>query len=162
MESHDDGVKYAPNPLPKLSEWDAFYLRICAVVASKSKDPSTKVGACIVRPDMTMASFGYNGFPRGVVDSAQRYADKAEKYPRVVHAELNAILNARSSVHGCTLYVSPLYPCATCAGAIIQAGIKEVVYSMPGIRPDWASSFACAESMFSEAGVKVRHIGQEK
>jgi dCMP deaminase len=123
-----------------------------------SKDPSTKVGAVIVRPDRTIASFGYNGFPRGVLDGPERYADRAEKYPRVVHAELNAILNAREPLTGYTLFVTPLHPCASCAGAIIQSGIRRVVTTADQDDNRWRDSFAVAASMFAEAGVQVEMI----
>ena len=144
------------NPADKsITDWDAFYLRLCDVVRSKSKDPSTKVGAFIARPDHTPVSFGFNGFPRNVLDTPSLYQDREQKYPRTVHAELNAILNARESLRGCTLYVRPLHPCATCAGAIIQSGIGRVVYMQEGIRTDWAEQFRVAKEMFDEAKVLV-------
>jgi dCMP deaminase len=135
--------------------WDSFYLNLCEVARQKSRDPSTKVGAFIARADHTCVSFGYNGFPRGVIDSVERYMNREEKYPRTVHAEVNAILNSRERLNGCTLYVTPLHPCATCAGIIIQAGIKEIIFKMPEDRPDWLESFKIARSMFAEAGVLV-------
>lgn len=138
-----------------MNAWDRFYLDLCEVARQKSRDPSTKVGAFIARPDHTCVSFGYNGFPRGVADTAERYQDREQKYPRTVHAEVNAIMNSRERLDGCTLYVTPLHPCATCAGIIIQSGIRRIVCSMPQARSDWESSFLIAKSMFDEAGVSV-------
>lgn len=110
-----------------VSKWDRRFLDMAAFVATWSKDPSTQVGAVIVRPDRTIASVGYNGFPRGVSDDDARYADRSLKYPMIVHAEMNAILSAKEPLLGYAIYVTPLAPCATCAGAIIQSGIKRVV-----------------------------------
>lgn len=105
---------------------------MASLVASWSKDPGTKVGAVIVRPDLTVASLGYNGFPRGVVDFPKYLNNKEEKYARTVHAELNAILNSKEPLSGYTLYWYPgvLGTCSQCAAAIIQSGIKRVVTSV--------------------------------
>ena len=89
-----------------------------------------KVGAVLVRPDRTIAAVGFNGFPRGVLDHAERYDDRPTKYEMVVHAELNALLSSRESLEGYTLYVTPLPPCSQCAAAIIQRGIRKVVIAM--------------------------------
>lgn len=133
--------------------WDIRFLELAALVGSWSKDPSTKVGAVIVRPDRTIASLGYNGFPRGVDDT---YQDREHKLLRTVHAEMNAILSAREPLDGCTLYVTPLCPCANCAGAIIQANIEYVVARMPKVeRPEWKASLDAAKDMFRQAEVGV-------
>jgi dCMP deaminase len=132
-------------------DWDKRFLELAALIGSWSKDPSTKVGAVIVRPDRTIASLGYNGFPRGVDDT---YQDREHKLLRTVHAEMNAILSAREPLHGCTIYVTPLCPCSNCAAAIIQAGIIRVVAEAPAIqRPEWEASFEAAKEMFSQTGV---------
>lgn len=138
-----------------LSVWDRRFLALAEHIGGWSKDPSTQVGAVIVRPDRTIASVGYNGFPRGVVDDPGRLADRALKYPRTVHAELNAILSANEPVKGFTLYVTPLSPCSNCAGAIIQAGIARVVAKCGQVPPRWLEDFNTAGSMFDEAGVQV-------
>lgn len=135
--------------------WDRFFTGMAGYIASASKDPGTKVGAVIVRPDRTIASLGYNGFPRGVDDT---YQDRDHKLLRTVHAEMNAILSAREPLAGCTLYVSPLCPCATCAGAIIQSGIKRVIAQMdPDMarKPQWKDSFEAGVEMFKQAGVNI-------
>ena len=133
-----------------MTSWTDYFFGLCDINASKSKDPSTKVGAVVVRPDNTIASMGWNGFPRGVADI---YEDREHKLLRTVHAELNAILNAREPLRGYTLYVSPLFPCSNCAAAIIQAGIKCVNARMGQPRDEWAKSFNAAQDMFRYAGV---------
>jgi dCMP deaminase len=139
-----------------MADWDARFLYLACVVSSWSKDPSTKVGAVIVRPDRTIASLGYNGFPRGVEDDPETLADRPAKYLRTVHAELNAIVAAREPLHGYTLYVAPLYPCANCAAIIIQAGITCVVAMTPREPVErWTEHFDAARSMFDQAGVVV-------
>lgn len=108
------------------ARWDMFFLRLCALNAQMSKDPSTKVGSVIVRPDNTVAGMGWNGFPRGADDNPSLYENRELKYSRTVHAEVNAILNSREALHGCTLY-SNFFPCDRCMPAIIQAGITTVI-----------------------------------
>ena len=140
-------------------KWDMRFLEMAELVASWSKDPSTQVGAVIVRPETrVVVGVGYNGFPRGVPDSEEHYNDRKEKYPRVVHAEANAILSASSSVRGCHIYVTRLLPCADCAGFIIQSGIKEVITDCSGDAYRWAEQHNIAMDMFGHSGVTVRRI----
>ena len=127
-------------------------------VAGWSKDPSTKVGAVIVRPDRSVVSVGYNGFPRGVSDKESRYNDKPTKYSLVVHAEANAILAAKEPVSDSVLYVT-LFPCNECAKLIIQSGIRTIV--APHVGQDhahWLEAMQVSWQMFLEAGVVVRQI----
>lgn len=133
-------------------KWDDRFLALAKEVASWSKDPSTKVGAVIVRPDKTIASVGYNGFPRGTDDT---YESREDKLLRTVHAELNAILSSREPLHGYTIYVTPLCPCSNCAAAIIQSGITKVVYEAGSFRQEWADSFLATGKMFNQAGIKT-------
>ena len=133
-------------------KWDRRFLHLATQVAGWSKDPSTGVGAVIVRPDRTIASLGYNGFPRGVADT---YEDRDHKLLRTVHAELNAILSAREPLSGCIIY-STLCPCSNCAAAIIQAGIAGVV-SYNTERPDWRASFEASADMFLQANVATTY-----
>ena len=112
--------------------WDDYFMGVALLAAERSKDPNTRVGACIVDEQNRILSTGYNGFPHGCSDDEFPWgrdgADVETKYPYVVHAELNAILNTRgTSLTGSKLYVA-LFPCNECAKAIIQAGIREVVY----------------------------------
>ena len=110
--------------------WDEYFMGIAMLAARRSKDPSTQVGACIVSTDNIIISTGYNGMPKGCSDDELPWDRTGEetKYPYVVHAELNAILNANGrDLRGSRLYVA-LFPCNECAKAIIQSGIKEVYY----------------------------------
>jgi dCMP deaminase len=135
-------------------KWDERFLRLAEHISTWSKDPSTAVGSCIVRPDKTIASLGFNGLPRLVEDSHERLHDRDLKYKLVIHSELNAILNAKESLAGYTQYVFPFHPCSACAAAIIQAGITRVVAPVSD-NPRWVTSFELAGMMFSEAGVAV-------
>ena len=141
--------------------WDQVFLRLAKEVASWSKDPSTKVGAVAVGPKRNVLAQGYNGFPRGIFDYAERYNDKPTKYMYVVHAEMNVIYNATYngvSLDGASLYVYGLPPCSECAKGIIQVGIKEIITETQGIPKKWEDSWTFSKSMFDEAGVTVRTI----
>lgn len=129
-------------------------------LADISKDPSTKVGAIIVDNDGNILSAGFNGFPRNVTDSKVRYLDKKQKYPRIVHAEMNAIaIGARVGARllDSTLIVTALYPCTICARLIIQAGIKRIFAPKMSLdtNPLWLSEGQLSQSMFNEAKIKV-------
>jgi len=143
------------------TKWDVRFLKLAEQVSSWSKDPSTQVGAVIVRADLTIASVGFNGFPRGTSDDPDIYANRPLKYERVVHAELNAILSAKEPLHGCTMYIS-LPSCARCTACIIQAGIVRVVhYHADGFgSTDWKDSLQIGQDMYQEAGVAVCEIHQ--
>lgn len=138
----------------EITRWDKRFLRLAQFVAAWSKDPSTQVGAVIVRPDRTIASLGFNGLPRGVADTPIRLHEREVKYRFVVHAELNAILHAREPLAGYTIYSWPFPLCSSCAGAAIQAGIKRVV-SCTSDKQRWQESWETAHAMFKEAGVQV-------
>ena len=138
--------------------WDMWYLRLAKQVSTASLDPSTKVGAVICRPDKTVASVGYNGFPRGMSDDPELYSDRPTKYSRIIHAEMNAILNAHGPVEGCTLYTSTLPPCDRCAVFVVQAGITRVVFEKIAekeLAERWAESLAKTADIFKEAGIPV-------
>lgn len=111
--------------------WDAYFIGLAHLSALRSKDPSTQVGAVIVSPENRIVGIGYNGFPNGCNDDDFPWdrdgAFQDTKYPYVVHAELNAILNSKQDLRGCSIYVS-LFPCNECAKAIIQSGISKIVY----------------------------------
>jgi len=147
-------------------KWDLDFLVDAILETRRSKDPSTKVGAIVARPDGTTAARGYNGFPRGVHDTPERLNDRSQKYPRVVHAEANAIVTAREPLHGYTLYCTHV-PCSdghNCAGLVIQSGIRRVVALDPvgdapgqtgGLPSSWRASLDTSAEMFSEAGVSL-------
>lgn len=111
--------------------WDEYFMGISLLSANRSKDPNTQVGACIVSNDNRILSIGYNGAPRGLHDDIMKWDREGDflntKYAYVCHGELNAILNYRGDLSGSKIYVA-LFPCNECAKAIIQAGIKEVIY----------------------------------
>ena len=138
--------------------WDEYFMGIAMLAARRSKDPSTQVGACIVSPDNIIISTGYNGMPKGCSDDEFPWGrEGAEtKYPYVVHAELNAILNANGrDLRGSRLYVA-LFPCNECAKAIIQSGVKEVQY-LSDKYADSAPTIA-SKRMLTAAGVKFRQL----
>ena len=126
------------------------------LVAGWSKD-STKVGAVIVDPANRVVSVGYNGFARGVADTPDRLDDRDVKLKMVIHAEENAILFAERNLVGCTLYTWPFMPCASCAGKVIQVGIRRVV-SLVSDNPRWVQSFMLAQQQLAEAGVVVEFL----
>ena len=141
--------------------WEEYFMGVALLAAKRSKDPNTQVGACIVSPDNIILSTGYNGFPAGCSDDEYPWDREGEetKYPYVVHAELNAILNANGkSLRGATIYVA-LFPCNECAKAIIQSGIREVVY----LSDKYADSDATRASkrMLNSAGVTFTHLDTE-
>jgi dCMP deaminase len=143
--------------------WDVWFVLLADFIAQRSKDPSTQCGAVIVRPDNTIAATGYNGFPRGIEDKPELLANREEKYKRVIHAEMNAILTAREPLHGYTLYVSPMPCCERCAVCVVQAGIKKVVYPVPSEarKERWGNSFELSHAVFDEAGVERVMIGAD-
>ena len=142
---------------PARESWDDFYMGLASYVATRSRDPSTHVGAVVVRPDKTTASIGFNGFPRGVSDDFSRYLDREFKLAVIVHAETNAILNAREPLHGCSIY-STFHPCARCASTIVQAGIRCVVIRDEPIPDRWKADMDIASVILEEGGVEVRKI----
>lgn len=133
-------------------KWNHRFMELAKHVASWSKDPSSTVGAVIVRPDRTICAVGFNGLPRGVVDYPERLLDRDKKLQYMVHAEANAILSAREPLNNYSLYVWPFHPCCHCAAAIIQSGIKEV-HCPDTTVTRWSESFDVAKVMFSEADV---------
>lgn len=138
-----------------LSKWDYRYLELAKHVATWSRDPSTKVGCVIVRPDKTIASVGFNGFPRGVNDD-ERLNDREVKLSMILHAEQNAVLSAHERLDGCTAYVWPMPPCSHCAAVLIQAGILRVVAPAPQRR--WVESCLIGREMLREACVDSQWV----
>lgn len=124
----------------------------------KSKDPNTKVGSVLVRPNGSIASLGYNGFPRGMDDSPELYADRDTKLDRIIHAETNAISASEDrSLDGCTLYVWPFFPCHRCAVHIIQEGIVRVVSPKLIADSSWMDSWIKAMKYFDENEKPVQY-----
>ena len=136
--------------------WDEYFMGVALLASKRSKDPNTQVGACIVDEQNRILSTGYNGFPQGCSDDdfpwGREGGEGETKYPFVVHAELNAILNNRGkNLSGSRLYVA-LFPCNECAKAIIQAGIREVVYLSDKYHD--TPSTTASRRMLEAAGVK--------
>ena len=137
--------------------WDEYFMGVALLASMRSKDPSTQVGACIVDDQNRILSTGYNGFPHGCSDDEYPWEregnDTDTKYPYVVHAELNAILNSRGkSLAGSKLYVA-LFPCNECAKAIIQSGISEVIYLSDKYKDTPLTK--ASRRMLETAGVKL-------
>ncbi|BBB22395.1 dCMP deaminase [Abyssogena phaseoliformis symbiont OG214] len=141
-----------------LDKWDERYLSLAKEVSTWSKDPSTQVGAITVGRKKEVLSQGFNGFPRGIHDTDERYNHRETKYQFVVHAEMNAIYNATysgTSLDGATLYVYGLPICSECAKGIIQVGIKRVVIEKSKELDNWNQSVELSQEMFIEAGVEL-------
>lgn len=149
--------------MPKRNDyisWDEYFMGVAMLSAYRSKDPNTRVGACIVSETNKIMSVGYNGFPAGCSDDEFPWDREGEmfdtKYPYVCHAELNAILNnAGGDLRGCRIYVA-LFPCNECAKAIIQCGIREVVY-LSDKYADTPSTRA-SKRMLDAAGVRYKQL----
>jgi dCMP deaminase len=144
-----------------MANWDSRFLQLAQHISSWSKDPSTKVGCVVVGPDREIRSTGFNGFPRGIEDNAQRLDNRDTKYPLVCHAEENAIMHAARigvALKGCIAYVT-WPPCTRCARSLIQAGIREIVYPADLTIPErWVADFRISSDMLAEAGLLVRGV----
>lgn len=142
------------------NKWDIRFLELAKLVASWSKDPSTQTGAVIVRPDKTVLSVGYNGFPRGIEDSEEKYNDRETKYSMIVHCEMNAVLSAHESVKGCTLYTWPFASCDRCAVHMIQSGITRAVAPIlpKHLEERWSENLTKTRNLFKEAGIILEEI----
>lgn len=139
--------------------WDEYFMGLAHLSAKRSKDPSTQVGAVIVSKDHRVVGIGYNGFPNGCSDDEFPWDREGEfaqtKYPFVVHAELNAILNSNSDLRGCSIYVS-LFPCNECAKAIIQSGISRIVYESDKYAD--TDGTKVSKRMLKAAGVQLEQL----
>ncbi len=139
--------------------WDEYFMGVAKLSALRSKDPNTKVGACIVNTKKRIVGIGYNGLPYGCSDDFFPWEREGEfldtKYPYVVHAEPNAILNSTNKLDDATLYVT-LFPCNECAKLIIQSGIKEIVYISD--KYNGSNDNIASKKMLDSAGIKYRKI----
>lgn len=137
--------------------WDECFMRMAHVIAERSKDPSTQVGAVVVDPHNVVVGLGYNGFPRGIEEGTLPWEREGDflhtKYAYVCHAEENAIYNSNNSTKGCTIYCT-LFICNECAKMAIQNGITEFVYESDKYHD--VDSFVAARKLFDAAGVKYR------
>jgi dCMP deaminase len=146
-------------------KWDRRFLRLAAHISEWSKDPSTRVGCVVVGPDREIRSTGFNGFPRGIADTAERLSNRDLKYPLICHAEENAIMHAARigvSLRGCTAYVT-WPPCTRCARSLLQAGISRVFYPAGLEIPErWSEDFHLSTELFAEAGVEVTRVDMQE
>lgn len=136
--------------------FDEWAMGLAIAVSKRSRDPSTKVGAVIIRSDKTIASMGYNGFPRTMEDKEEWWNDREEKYPRVIHAEMNALLNSKESVAKMSLYITHP-PCPDCAKHVAAAGITRIIC---GTSEDIRARFNITKSLqiLADCGVEVVEI----
>lgn len=140
--------------------WILYFMRMASLVASKSRDPSTKCGCVVVAPDKSVRSTGFNGFPRGCIDAESIYLDRPRKLLRVVHSEINAIAaaaKAGTSTDDCSIFIN-FHPCSQCAAAIINAGIVAVYCPPIPAETKWNESFTEARILLGEASVQVTYI----
>lgn len=139
--------------------WDDYFMGIAILSSMRSKDPNTQVGACIINEEKRIIGVGYNGLPKGCEDDEFPWEREGEyletKYPYVCHAELNAILNSIKSLKNCSIYVA-LFPCNECSKAIIQSGIKEIIYLSD--KYDGTKENKASKKMLNAAGVKYRKL----
>jgi dCMP deaminase len=150
--------------MPSVPDWDRYFLEICRVVATRSKDPSTKIGCVIVGPAREIRSTGYNSLPRHIRDDVPARFERPTKYLWIEHAERNAIYNAArcgTPLEGCTLYAE-FTPCMDCGRAIVQAGIVEVVLDAERVK-NYSSEyydkhFETVHELLTEGGVKLRTV----
>jgi dCMP deaminase len=143
------------------AKWDKRYLDMAKLVSTWSKDPSTKCGAVIVNNQNEIISVGFNGFPKGVEDTEERLNNRELKYAITLHAERNAILFAKQSLQGCTIYTWPIQCCSECAAMVIQAGIRRHV-TTTDVPARWQSSFELANEMFAETYIEVTQYHKGK
>ncbi len=143
-----------------ITKWDRRYLELASLVASWSKDPSTKVGAVIIRPDRTVVSVGFNGFPKNMPDNPEWYANREEKYSRVVHCEINAMIHSYENLKGYTLYTYPFAPCDRCVVQMLQAGIVRFVFPEPSADAltRWAEAFVKTKKYITESGAEWEEV----
>lgn len=141
-------------------EWDKRFLKLAWEISTWSKDPSTKTGAVIVRPNRTIASIGYNGFPMMMEDKKEWLSDREEKYSRIIHCEMNALLFCREPVKSYTLYTVPFCSCDRCFVHMVQAGIKRFVFPTPpkDKLKRWEKAFKKVEQYAEEMEVELSEI----
>jgi dCMP deaminase len=153
--------------LSRIESWDELFLEMCFLISRKSKDPSTRTGCVVVDGNNRIRSMGFNGFPQGVGDEPERYADRELKYRLIAHCDENAIFSAARigiPLDGCTMYLTGP-PCSNCTKGIIQAGIRRVVWPRwnkfeddVSTRERWRTSLQSAELMAHEAGVLFERV----
>ena len=142
------------------TSWDEFYIGLAKYMATRSRDPSTQVGAVIVRPDKSVAAVGFNGFPQLMNDSDELYNNRDEKYSRIIHGEINALNFCNESVKNYTLYTVPFMPCDRCFVIMAQAGIRRFVF--PKATEEqltrWGAAFDKVRGYAREMGLELVEV----
>ncbi|MCP4336891.1 MAG: dCMP deaminase family protein [Mycoplasma sp.] len=141
--------------MKKILNWDEYFMAMAKLSAKRSKDPNTKVGACIVNKENRIIGLGYNGMPQGNDSFKWNKEGEDNKYKYVIHAEANAIMNSIKKIKGSVIYVS-LFPCNECAKLIAQSEVKEVVYENHKYKGELI--FDISEKILKECGVKIRQL----
>jgi dCMP deaminase len=141
-------------------KWDLRFLELARLVSTWSRDPSTKTGAVIVAEDKRVISMGFNGFPSTMRDDQALYADRDEKYSRIVHCEINALIFAREPLHATTLYTWPFMSCDRCVVQMLQAGVEHFVAPSPTADQltRWGSAFERTKKYITECGATWQEI----
>jgi dCMP deaminase len=156
-------TSYSVEPVLKRDDvlsWDEYFMATAVLSSQRSKDPATQVGSCLVNQDNLIVGIGYNGFPRGCSDDHFPWNKTGlcyheTKYPYVVHAEVNAVMNNIGSLKGCVLYTT-LFPCEECTKIIIQSGIKKIIYQNDKHKGE--SSWIAATTMLDAAKVSYEEF----
>jgi dCMP deaminase len=165
QEPHEEYIRLKDREITyKMKKWDIRFMEMAKLIASWSKDPTSQIGAVAVNDEHRILATGYNGFPKGIDDTQERLNDRPEKYRLVIHAEMNALMNALYSgvsLNGATMYVHGLPVCSDCAKCVIQAGIKRVVIpTFKSEKGDWQKIWEERSApMFKEANVQVTILG---
>jgi dCMP deaminase len=146
-----------------MNNWHSRYLKLAKEISTWSKDPSRKIGAVAIGSKGQVLAQGFNGFPRGILDSKERLNNREIKYQYIVHAEMNLIYNATYngvSLDGSTVYVYGLPVCSECAKGLIQVGVKMIVIpdNLKDIPDNWIKSWQLTQSMLDEAGIKIAYV----
>lgn len=146
-----------------MNKWDQHFLEMAKLVSTMSKDPSTKTGAVITGAnDKRVVSTGYNGFPADMQDKPELYMSREEKYSRIVHCEMNALIYAQRDLHGCTLYTWPFMSCDRCVVHMLQAGITRFVAPKATAAPEerWGEAFKKTRKYIQECGCELVEVDQ--
>jgi dCMP deaminase len=144
-------------------KWDLRFLDLAKLVSTWSKDPSTQTGAVIVSPDRRVVSVGFNGFPKNMIDLPENYSNREEKYSRIVHCEMNALLFAKESTVGCTLYTWPFISCDRCFVHMSQAGLTRFVAPKPSpeVITRWGGAMDRVRKYIKETGLELVELDIE-
>lgn len=135
-------------------KWDIYFLVEALLISTRSKDPSTQVGAIIVKPDKRIVSKGYNGLPSEMEDDYIHYNNRELKYDTIIHAEENALIFAKQDLDDCILYTWPFLPCSRCASKMIQAGIKRIVAPRNDVER-WEKNLSLSKKSLTECGIAI-------